>query len=90
MIAMASFVDTIGRALGAVIGGFFIVITDSIAGTILWATLIFGIISSAFWIPLFYTCNKDYEEVHSIMQKRAEEIFAKKRDNDANNNINED
>ncbi|MHA1283588.1 MAG: MFS transporter [Promethearchaeota archaeon] len=89
MIAMASFVDTIGRALGAVIGGFFIVMTDSIAGTILWATLIFGIISSAFWIPLFYTCNKDYEEVHSIMQKRAEEILARKRGNDVNNVINE-
>jgi len=74
MIATASFIDTIGRALGAIAGGIFIVLTDSISGTIFWAILIFGIFSLMFWIPLFYTCEKDYQEVYDIMTQRAEVI----------------
>ncbi|MHA1147619.1 MAG: MFS transporter [Promethearchaeota archaeon] len=80
MIAMASFLDAIGRALGAFFGGLFISITDSISGTIFWATLIFGVISTCFWLPLFYTCQKDFDEVQSVMQQRAEEIKAKIRE----------
>lgn len=77
MIAMASFLDAIGRSLGAIFGGIFIGITDSISGTIFWATLIFGIISTAFWIPLFYTCQEDFDEVTKIMEERAEEMKKK-------------
>ncbi|TFF96685.1 MAG: MFS transporter [Promethearchaeota archaeon] len=77
MIAMASFLDAIGRALGAIFGGIFIGITDSIAGTIFWATLIFGVVSTCFWIPLFYTCQEDFDEVQSVMKQRAEEMKRK-------------
>jgi len=71
MVAMGSFIDTFGRALGAIIGGFMVTITDNFSATIFWSTLIFGIISTCFWIPLFFTCKKDFVEVDEIMKKRA-------------------
>ncbi|MGV9173775.1 MAG: hypothetical protein ACOC35_14605, partial [Promethearchaeia archaeon] len=74
MIAMASFLDAIGRGLGAIFGGILINITDSIAATIFWATLIFGLLSTAFWVPLFYTSEEDFQEVQETMEKRAEKI----------------
>lgn len=74
MIAMASFLDALGRGLGAIFGGIFINITDSISATIFWATLIFGILSTCFWIPLFYTCEEDFQEVNQTMKERAEKI----------------
>ncbi|MHA1294203.1 MAG: MFS transporter [Promethearchaeota archaeon] len=74
MIAMASFMDTIGRALGAVIGGVLITLTGKVSTTIFWATLIFGLISTSFWIPLFFTCEKDFNEIADIMKQRAEKL----------------
>lgn len=74
MIAMGSFIDTFGRALGAIIGGFMIAFTDSFSSTIFWSTLIFGIISTCFWVPLFFTCKKDYIEVDNLLKERAESI----------------
>ncbi|MFO8020248.1 MAG: MFS transporter [Promethearchaeia archaeon] len=77
MIAMASFLDAIGRGLGAIFGGMLINITDSISATIFWATLIFGLLSTSFWIPLFYTSEEDFQEVQDTMEKRAERIKKK-------------
>ena len=74
MIAMGSFIDTFGRAMGAIIGGFMITFTDSFSSTIFWSTLIFGIISTCFWVPLFFTCKKDYVEVDNLLKERAESI----------------
>ncbi len=74
MIAMASLLDAFGRALGAILGGILITTTDSFSATIFWATLIFGIISTGFWVPLFFTCEKDFQEVTATMKQRAEEL----------------
>lgn len=74
MIAMASFLDTIGRSLGAIFGAYIITQTNSISGTIFWATLIFGICSTALWLPLFFTSDKDFNEVAEILKLRAEEL----------------
>ena len=74
MIAMASFVDTFGRAFGAILGGFIITATDNFSLALFWSTLIFGIISICFWIPLFFTCDKDFNEVAKILKERADEI----------------
>jgi MFS family permease len=71
MVAVGSFIDTIGRALGAFIGGVVVTLTGSFSATIFWSTLIFGIISLCFWIPLFFTAEKDYIEVNEIMKQRA-------------------
>jgi len=74
MVAMGSFVDTIGRALGTIIGGFMITLTGNFSSTIFWSTLIFGIISIFFWIPLFFTGKKDFLEVDEILRKRSAEM----------------
>ncbi|MHA2429539.1 MAG: MFS transporter [Promethearchaeota archaeon] len=77
MIAIASFIDTIGRAIGALIGGFVVVLTGSFSSTIIWTMLIFGIISIGFWIPLFFTAQKDFDNVNEIMKERAREMEKK-------------
>jgi MFS family permease len=71
MVAMGLFIDTFGRALGAIIGGFVVNLTDSFSLTIIWSTLIFGIISTCFWIPLFFTSEKDYKYINKIVQDRS-------------------
>ena len=71
MVAMGLFIDTFGRALGAILGGIVVNITDSFSLTIIWSTLIFGIISTCFWIPLFYTSKKDYIYINEIMKERS-------------------
>jgi len=77
MIAIASFIDTIGRAIGALIGGFVVVLTGSFSSTIIWTLLVFGIISIGFWIPLFFTAQKDFNSVNEIMKERAKEMEKK-------------
>ncbi|MFW9949120.1 MAG: MFS transporter [Candidatus Thorarchaeota archaeon] len=77
MVAVGSFIDSIGRALGAVIGGFFYNFTESFSATIFWSLLIFGILSTCLWIPLFYTAKKDYIEINAAMKKRANLLIKK-------------
>ncbi len=74
MVAVASFVDTFGRALGAFLGGIIVTATDSFSMALLWSTLIFGIISICFWIPLFFTCEKDFNEVANIIKEREKKM----------------
>ena len=71
MVAVGSFIDSIGRALGAVIGGFVVTLTGSFSATIFWSFLIFGIFSTCLWIPLFFTAKKDYLEINEAMKNRA-------------------
>jgi MFS family permease len=71
MIAIASFIDAIGRALGAIIGGVVFTDTESFSVTFFWSTLIFGSISTIFWIPLFYTSKKDLMDVRKVLKERA-------------------
>jgi len=71
MIAVGSFIDTIGRASGAIIGGFVVTMTGSFSATIFWSTLIFGLVSICFWVPLFFTAEKDFKEINEIMKNRA-------------------
>ncbi|MFX1492802.1 MAG: MFS transporter [Promethearchaeota archaeon] len=80
MIAVASFIDTVGRAIGALIGGFLLLIIG-ITFTIIWTTLVFGIISIGFWIPLFFTAQKDFDSVNEFMKERALEMEKKEKNN---------
>lgn len=57
-----------------------IMMTDSFSSTVFWSTLIFGIISICFWIPLFFTCEKDFTDVDEIMKERANKIKIKQLD----------
>ncbi len=74
MIAIASFVDAIGRAIGAIIGGEVVKSIGSFSATIFWSTLIFGSISTLFWIPLFYTSKKDLMDVNEVLKERAAKL----------------
>jgi len=75
MVAVGSFIDSIGRALGAVIGGFVVTLTGSFSATIFWSFLIFGIFSTCLWIPLFFTAKKDYLEINEAMKNRATSLI---------------
>jgi len=77
MVAVGSFIDSIGRALGAAIGGFVYVITGSFSATIFWSLLIFGICSTCLWIPLFFTAKKDYIKINEEMKNRASSLIKK-------------
>ncbi|MHA1724734.1 MAG: MFS transporter [Promethearchaeota archaeon] len=77
MVAIASFVDTFGRAFGAVLGGFIVTTTNSFSTALFWSTLIFGIVSTCFWLPLFLTCQKDFNAVAEILKERAEKLKEK-------------
>lgn len=84
MIAMASFLDAIGRALGAAVGGTLIqYFTDTGRGgnaiglSLMWMTLVFGFLSILLWIPIYKYANKDFYEVDQILKKRAEELQIK-------------
>lgn len=74
MVAIASFIDSFGRAFGAFLGGFIVTATDSFSAALFWSTFIFGIISICFWIPLFFTCEKDFNEVAEILKERANKL----------------
>ncbi len=80
MIAAASFMDAIGRALGAWLGGMIIDwYNDSgsimpISDAIIFCTLTFGILSSLLWLPILKHCGKDFKEVAETLEERAEEL----------------
>ncbi len=80
MIAAASFMDAIGRALGAWLGG---VIIDwysasgsnmPISDTIIFCTLTFGVLSSLLWLPILKYCENDFSEIAETLEKRAKEL----------------
>ncbi|MHA1733174.1 MAG: MFS transporter [Promethearchaeota archaeon] len=81
MIATASFLDALGRAFGAWVGGTLIQhFTDTGRGgyaiglTLIWMTTIFGALSCLLWVPIYKYCNRDFKEVHEILAQRAEEL----------------
>jgi len=75
MVAVGAFIDSIGRALGAIIGGFMIALTGSASMTIFWVFLISGIFSTCLWVPLFFTAKKDYLEINEAMKNRAASLI---------------
>lgn len=74
MVAVGTFIDSIGRALGAAIGGFVVTLTGSFSATIFWVFLIAGIFSTCLWIPLLFTAKKDYIEINKAMEERASSL----------------
>ncbi|MCF2139877.1 MAG: MFS transporter [Candidatus Lokiarchaeota archaeon] len=78
MIAAASFMDAIGRALGTTIGAvimdFFIARNSPspISETLLFSLITFGVISGLLWLPIYKYANGDFTEVSRILQERKE------------------
>jgi len=80
IVAIGSFVDSIGRSMGAIMGGFIVHATQSFSATIFWSTLIFGILSIFLWVPLFYTTPKDFEYIHIILKERSLNLKEQRKD----------
>ena len=79
MIAAASFMDTIGRAVGAIVGSslisFYMGRTAFPAAiSIIWMTVIFGSISGLMWLPIYKYCNKDFVTVQKVLEERGKQI----------------
>lgn len=84
MIAIASLMDTIGRAVGAFAGAFFFALyntsSDPIAQNypislmLITVGFVFGIISALMSIPSLLTSEKDFSEVQNILKERAIEL----------------
>jgi MFS family permease len=80
MVAVGTFIDSIGRALGATIGGFMVTFTGSFSATIFWSFLIFGIFSTCLWVPLFFTAKKDYLKISEELELRASSLSKTKKE----------
>ncbi len=84
MIAIASLMDTIGRAVGAFAGAYFFAVFNNspnpiaqnypISLMLITIGAVFGILSSAMSIPSLFTCEKDFSEVQNILKQRAAEL----------------
>jgi MFS family permease len=78
MIATAAFLDALGRAAGSWIGGVMIDFFISrgsplpITDTIVLSTVTFGIISALLWLPIYKYSKKDFNEIATILEERAE------------------
>jgi MFS family permease len=84
MIAIASLMDTIGRAVGAFAGAYFFAVFNNspsplaqnypISLMLITVGAVFGIISMIMSVPSLLTCEKDFSEVLNILKQRAAEL----------------
>ncbi|NVM02940.1 MAG: MFS transporter [Candidatus Helarchaeota archaeon] len=72
MIALAAFLDTIGRAIGGLIGGYYPLETS----------ILFLFLSIFPWFPVFKYIRKDLDEVDNILKERARKMSGEKISND--------
>lgn len=75
MIATASFLDNIGRAIGQIVGGFLIATFMSVFVAFQWAT-IFLFLQIPFWIPVLKYIRGDLQEIEDILSERAKAMEA--------------
>ncbi len=81
MIAAASFIDALGRAIGAWAGLAFVDYMQGtifeakpFSGAILLSLLTFGIGSGLLWLPIYKYADKDFADIAEILEKRKEEL----------------
>ena len=84
MIATASFLDTLGRSMGAIVGGTLsttfmnsgdpLLQTYPFGMTLVYMFSIFGVISSLLWLPILKYCKQDFSEIQHILAERAEKL----------------
>lgn len=81
MIAAASFMDAIGRALGTTLGAvimdYFLNVRHSsspISETLLFSLLTFGIGSGILWLPIYKYAKGDFAEIAAILKERKIQI----------------
>ncbi len=86
MIATASFLDTLGRSLGAIVGGAIstafmtsgdlLLQTYPFGMTLVFMFAVFGVISSVLWLPILKYCKQDFPEIQRILSERAAKFKA--------------
>ena len=84
MIAAASFIDALGRAIGSWAGLAFVDFMQGtifeakpVSGAILLSILTFGVGSGLLWLPIYKYADKDMAEVSKILENRKEELEKK-------------
>ncbi|QEE17945.1 MFS transporter [Promethearchaeum syntrophicum] len=84
MIAAASFIDALGRAIGSWAGLAFVDFMQGtifearpVSGAILLSILTFGIGSGLLWLPIYKYADKDMADVSKILEDRKEELERK-------------
>ncbi|MHA1673277.1 MAG: MFS transporter [Promethearchaeota archaeon] len=87
MIAAASFLDAIGRALGSFLGAIIMDYYSEVRGspspiseTLIFSLLTFGIISGLLWLPIYKYAKGDFNEIANILEHRAVELGEMHRD----------
>ena len=89
MIAAASFMDAIGRALGTTLGAmimdYFLTVRISpspISETLLFSLLTCGIVSGLLWLPIYKYAKGDFAEIAEILKERKIQIELKHKLNE--------
>ncbi len=72
IISLASFMDMLGNALGPLIGSYFATIWG--IKTAMWSVLAFWVMNIFLWLPVLFHIRKDLDNVHKILNHRAEKI----------------
>jgi hypothetical protein len=75
MIATATFLDQIGRAIGTMVGGFLAATFSLIVA--IQSSVYFMLFSIFPWIPVLYYITRDLNEIDHILKIRAVEIKEK-------------
>ncbi|MBD3353079.1 MAG: MFS transporter, partial [Candidatus Lokiarchaeota archaeon] len=90
MIAAASFMDSIGRGIGAWLGSAIIDFFKDelgsikpVSDTMIFCTLTFGILSGVLWLPILKYAKHDFKEVHDILEERAKNLEKMKKAKEA-------
>jgi MFS family permease len=84
MIAAASFMDAIGRGLGAYVGALIIDhyidlgSIKPIGDTIVFCTFTFGVLSAVLWLPILKYAKHDFKQVSDVLKERAKVLEEQK------------
>ena len=72
VISMASFTDILGRTIGPILAGVFTALLG-LHGA-MWVAVIFWVLNTVLWLPIFYSIKGDLVHVHEVLSQRAQEM----------------
>lgn len=72
VISMASFTDVVGKTIGPILAGVFTALLG-LQGA-MWVSIIFWVLNTVLWLPIFYSIKGDLAHVHDVLSQRALEM----------------
>ena len=72
VVSMANFTDIAGRSIGPLLAGVFTAALG-LQGA-MWVAVIFWILNTVLWLPIFYSIKGDLAHVHDVLSQRAQEL----------------